>query len=240
MIETDDRIETPMPGVSLNPPRDDEVAFLCAVFVSSREHETALLPEHRSAGVGGGLMRWILGKAAVSGRRITGQYTPYNPARTLYRRLGLQETGMDGPLIELKWWPDPRQKPGQPERVSEQHVQCQSPERANHGRRHRPAVGACAAAWGSDELRPVEGEPVAPRFPDGDVWDRALSALAVRALVRRRCHRCHRRAVAVVPAWRRSSWTRPCFRAPLADCLATPPEGGKQFLLSLSVSASTC
>lgn len=59
--------------------------------------DIALLPAFRNRGVGGGLLRDLLEKAAATDRRLTIHVERYNPALRLYQRLGFKpvdETGV--------------------------------------------------------------------------------------------------------------------------------------------------
>lgn len=68
--------------------------------------DIAILPGRRNAGLGGGLLRHLMEQARASGRVLRGSVTPYNPARALYRRLGVRELGPETePLIPLEWRP---------------------------------------------------------------------------------------------------------------------------------------
>ncbi len=66
--------------------RDDEIRIV----------DIALLPEHRGAGIGGGIMRELVDEAtrALVPVRIHVEYN--NPAMHLYERLGFRKTGETG------------------------------------------------------------------------------------------------------------------------------------------------
>jgi GNAT superfamily N-acetyltransferase len=68
--------------------------------------DIAILPGHRNGGIGGGMLRRLMAQSEASGRILRGSVTPYNPARELYRRLGVRELGPETePLIPLEWRP---------------------------------------------------------------------------------------------------------------------------------------
>ncbi|MGH7266816.1 MAG: GNAT family N-acetyltransferase [Candidatus Rokuibacteriota bacterium] len=50
--------------------------------------DIALLPAHRGAGIGTGILRGLLSEAAASGRPVRIHVEQTNPARRLYQRLG--------------------------------------------------------------------------------------------------------------------------------------------------------
>jgi len=65
----------------------------------AREHrivDIALLPEHRGRGLGTALLRDLLDEAARAGKAVTIHVEKFNPALTLYRRLGFAAAGEAG------------------------------------------------------------------------------------------------------------------------------------------------
>lgn len=65
----------------------------------SSEHrivDIAFLPEHRGKGLGSALLRDLLEEAAHAGKATTIHVEKFNPARTLYRRLGFVPAGDEG------------------------------------------------------------------------------------------------------------------------------------------------
>ncbi len=67
--------------------RDDEVRIV----------DIALLPEHRGAGIGSGILRSLLAEAAAAGKPVRIHVERHNPALRLYERLGfvrLADTGV--------------------------------------------------------------------------------------------------------------------------------------------------
>ncbi|HEX5727118.1 MAG TPA: GNAT family N-acetyltransferase [Longimicrobiaceae bacterium] len=50
--------------------------------------DIALLPEHRGRGLGGRLMRGVLAEGDAAGKPVSIHVEMYNPARSLYERLG--------------------------------------------------------------------------------------------------------------------------------------------------------
>lgn len=68
--------------------------------------DIAILPDHRNAGLGGAILRRLMDQATASGRILRGSVSPYNPARALYRRMGVRELGQGHePMIPLEWRP---------------------------------------------------------------------------------------------------------------------------------------
>ena len=65
----------------------------------SSEHrivDIALLPRHRRNGLGTALLRDLLDEAARAGKAVTIHVEKFNPALTLYRRLGFVAAGEEG------------------------------------------------------------------------------------------------------------------------------------------------
>jgi ribosomal protein S18 acetylase RimI-like enzyme len=75
--------------------RDDEVRIV----------DIALLPEHRSAGIGSGILRSLLTEAASAGKPVRVHVERLNPARRLYDRLGFVPIEDKGVYWLLEWRP---------------------------------------------------------------------------------------------------------------------------------------
>jgi GNAT superfamily N-acetyltransferase len=76
----------------------------------AREHrivDIALLPAHRVKGIGTALMRDLLDEGARAGKAVTIHVEKFNPAQTLYRRLGFVPAGEEG-AYDLMRWDSPR------------------------------------------------------------------------------------------------------------------------------------
>lgn len=69
--------------------------------------DLALHPDHRNRGLGAAVLASLMDACKRTGRRLKGSVTPYNPARRLYARLGIQELAADGGYIALEWRPEP-------------------------------------------------------------------------------------------------------------------------------------
>jgi len=69
--------------------------------------DVALLPEWRGRGVGTALMQAVCAAARAEGKTVTIAVEKYNPAQTLYRRLGFQETSDEGLYWFMEWRPGP-------------------------------------------------------------------------------------------------------------------------------------
>ncbi|MEA2876330.1 MAG: hypothetical protein QOF14_1526 [Hyphomicrobiales bacterium] len=67
--------------------------------------DIALLPEHRVKGIGTALMRDLLDEAAAAGKAVTIHVEKFNPAQTLYRRLGFVPAGEEGAYDLMRWNP---------------------------------------------------------------------------------------------------------------------------------------
>ena len=65
--------------------------------------DIALLPQHRGAGLGGALLRDLLDEAAAAGKAVTIHVEKFNPALTLYRRLGFVAAGEEGVYDLMRW-----------------------------------------------------------------------------------------------------------------------------------------
>ena len=72
--------------------------------------DITLLPEFRRHGIGGALMRELLGEAVRTDRFVSLHVEEYNPGRRLYERLGFQVVG-DVSFYKLMHWLPPGRKP---------------------------------------------------------------------------------------------------------------------------------
>jgi len=82
------------------------------LYVDRREDEIriidiTLLPKRRGQGIGGGLIRSLLDEAAGLGRPVRIHVEHYNPAMSLYRRLGFVKIGDTGVYDLMEWTPEP-------------------------------------------------------------------------------------------------------------------------------------
>jgi GNAT superfamily N-acetyltransferase len=69
--------------------------------------DIVLLPEYRGRGIGGGLIRDILGEAASTGRAVSIHVERFNPAKRLYERLGFRLAAeRDAVYMLMRWEPD--------------------------------------------------------------------------------------------------------------------------------------
>lgn len=64
--------------------------------------DISLLPEYRSHGIGGALIRALIQTAAAKGQAVTLQVLRTNPAQHLYQRLGFGVTGQDDMYLQMK------------------------------------------------------------------------------------------------------------------------------------------
>jgi GNAT superfamily N-acetyltransferase len=69
--------------------------------------DIALLPEHRGRGLGSGLLADLLDEAAAAGKAVTIHVEKFNPAMSLYRRLGFVAAGEEGAYDLMRWVPSP-------------------------------------------------------------------------------------------------------------------------------------
>lgn len=81
------------------------------LYVVTRENEIrvldiALLPECRSAGIGGAVLQQLLTEAASVNKPVRLQVERHNPALRLYRRLGFRQTADTGVYLEMEWTSD--------------------------------------------------------------------------------------------------------------------------------------
>jgi GNAT superfamily N-acetyltransferase len=76
----------------------------------AREHrivDIALLPAHRAHGLGTTLLRDLLDEAGSAGKAVTIHVEKFNPAQTLYCRLGFVAAGEEGAYDLMRWNPSP-------------------------------------------------------------------------------------------------------------------------------------
>ena len=83
------------------------------LYVIRREQEIrivdiALLPECRNGGIGGAILRDILAEGALMHKRVTIHVEMFNPALTLYDRLGFRKLEERGVYYFMEWSPDSR------------------------------------------------------------------------------------------------------------------------------------
>lgn len=62
--------------------------YLARWATEHRIVDIAFMPEHRRKGLGGALLRDLLDEAAAAGKAVTIHVEKFNPAMSLYRRLG--------------------------------------------------------------------------------------------------------------------------------------------------------
>jgi GNAT superfamily N-acetyltransferase len=65
--------------------------------------DIALLPEHRGSGIGTALLTDLLDEAAAVGKAVTIHVEKFNPAMSLYRRLGFVAAGEEGAYDLMRW-----------------------------------------------------------------------------------------------------------------------------------------
>jgi len=67
--------------------------------------DIALLPEHRGRGWGTALLFDLLDEAVAAGKAVTIHVEKFNPAMSLYRRLGFVAAGEEGAYDLMRWQP---------------------------------------------------------------------------------------------------------------------------------------
>ena len=67
--------------------------------------DIALLPEFRRGGLGTALLSDLLDEAAAAGKAVTIHVEKFNPAMSLYRRLGFVAAGEEGAYDLMRWQP---------------------------------------------------------------------------------------------------------------------------------------
>jgi ribosomal protein S18 acetylase RimI-like enzyme len=70
--------------------------------------DVALLPEYRGHRVGTALLQPILDEASQSGRKVSIHVERFNPAQSLYRRLGFEPVGDEGVYLLMEREPPVR------------------------------------------------------------------------------------------------------------------------------------
>lgn len=65
--------------------------------------DISLLPDARNTGLGTALLLGVQGEARQTRRSVSIHVEKFNPAQSLYRRLGFKEAGSDGPYWLMKW-----------------------------------------------------------------------------------------------------------------------------------------
>ncbi len=65
--------------------------------------DIALLPEHRSAGIGTALVKTVLNEAASAGKPVVLHVEKFNRARSLYERLGFSISEWNDVYLEMRW-----------------------------------------------------------------------------------------------------------------------------------------
>lgn len=67
--------------------------------------DIALLPEHRNAGIGGAILADILAEGARDAKRVSIHVEMFNPALSLYQRLGFRQREVRGVYYFMEWVP---------------------------------------------------------------------------------------------------------------------------------------
>jgi GNAT superfamily N-acetyltransferase len=65
--------------------------------------DIALMPAHRGSGLGTALLADLLDEAASAGKAVTIHVEKFNPAMSLYRRLGFVAAGEEGAYDLMRW-----------------------------------------------------------------------------------------------------------------------------------------
>lgn len=69
--------------------------------------DVALFPEHRGRGIGTRLLGGLQERAERAGKTLSIHVEAFNPALSLYRRLGFVRVGEHGPYFLMEWRPPP-------------------------------------------------------------------------------------------------------------------------------------
>jgi len=88
--------------------KDGEPMGRLYLFRGPQDHrivDISLLSECRNAGVGSALLKAVQAQAEAAGKTVSIHVEMFNPAQTLYRRLGFREIGEDGPYWLMEWRP---------------------------------------------------------------------------------------------------------------------------------------
>jgi len=67
--------------------------------------DISLMPEARNSGIGTALLQGVIEEAAEAGQSVSIHVEKFNPAQTLYRRLGFVQIGENGPYWLMEWAP---------------------------------------------------------------------------------------------------------------------------------------
>lgn len=68
--------------------------------------DIALMPEFRGTGIGTKLLHEVLDEGRAAGKRVTIHVEVYNPAQSLYNRLGFRPIATSGAYYLMEWTPD--------------------------------------------------------------------------------------------------------------------------------------
>jgi GNAT superfamily N-acetyltransferase len=71
--------------------------------------DIGLLPAHRGGGIGTALLTDLLDEAARAAKAVTIHVEKFNPAMSLYRRLGFVAAGEEGAYDLMRWEPAARE-----------------------------------------------------------------------------------------------------------------------------------
>lgn len=67
--------------------------------------DIALVPECRGMGIGSTLLRQVMDRGAAAGKPVTIHVEAYNPALSLYQRLGFEPVDTNGVYFLMRWTP---------------------------------------------------------------------------------------------------------------------------------------
>lgn len=76
--------------------------------------DLAVHPNRRNKGVGSAVLTRLMEECRRKDWTIRGSVAPYNPARRLYARLGIEELGLERGYVGLAWRTERAPPPGQP------------------------------------------------------------------------------------------------------------------------------
>ena len=71
--------------------------------------DIALVAEWRGNGIGSMLMKEVLEEGRETGKKVSIHVEAFNPAQSLYRRLGFQQVATSGAYVLMEWTPEARQ-----------------------------------------------------------------------------------------------------------------------------------
>jgi ribosomal protein S18 acetylase RimI-like enzyme len=77
--------------------------YLARLDAEHRVVDIAFLPEYRREGLGTVLLSDVLDEAARAGKAVGIHVEKFNPAKSLYRRLGFVTAGEEGPYDLMRW-----------------------------------------------------------------------------------------------------------------------------------------